>query len=77
MLLDVSVISPTEVIFEGKAKSVILPGEQGIFEILPFHKRLLSRLISGTLLIDEQSFPVRRGIVKVNQNRVTIIVEER
>ena len=77
MLLDVTVISPREVIFEGKVKSVILPGEQGIFEILPFHKRLLSRLISGTLLIDEQSFPVRRGIVKVNQNRVTIIVEER
>ena len=77
MLLDVTVISPTEVIFEGKVESVILPGEQGVFEILPFHKRLLSRLISGTLLIDEQSFPVRRGIVKVNQNRVTIIVEER
>ena len=75
MLLDVTVISPKEVIFEGKVKSVILPGEQGVFEILPFHKRLLSRLISGTLLIDEQSFPVRRGIVKVNQNRVTIMVE--
>ena len=75
MLLDVTVISPTEVIFEGKVESVILPGEQGVFEILPFHKRLLSRLISGTLLIDEQSFPVRRGIVKVNQNRVTIMVE--
>lgn len=77
MLLEVSVLSPKEVIFEGKAKTVILPGEQGVFEILPFHKRILSRLISGTLLIDEESFPIRRGIVKVNQNRVTIIVEER
>lgn len=76
MLLDISVLSPKEVIFEGKAKSVILPGEQGVFEVLPFHKRLLSRLISGTLLIDEESFPIRRGIVKVEQNRVTIIVEE-
>ena len=75
MLLDVSVISPKEVIFEGKAKSVILPGEQGVFEILPFHKRILSRLISGTLLIDEEGFPIKRGIVKVNQNRVTIMVE--
>lgn len=77
MFLDVSVLSPKEVIFEGKVRSVILPGEQGVFEILPFHKRILSRLISGTLLIDEESFSIRRGIVKVNQNRVTIIVEQR
>lgn len=76
MLLDVSLLSPKEVIFEGKAKSIVLPGEQGVFEVLPFHKPTLSRLISGTLLIDEESFPIRRGIVKVNQNRVTIIVEE-
>ena len=76
MLLDISVLTPRRVIFEGKAKSVILPGEQGVFEIAPFHKRILSRLISGTLLIDEKGLPIKRGIVKVNQNRVTIIVEE-
>ena len=77
MFLDVTVLSPIEVMFEGKAKSIILPGEQGVFEVLPFHKRILSRLISGRLFIDEQSFPIKRGIVKVNQNEVTIIVEER
>jgi F-type H+-transporting ATPase subunit epsilon len=70
-------LTPREVVFEGEAKSVILPGEQGVFELLPFHKRLLSRLISGNLLIDEKVFPIQRGIVKVNQDNVTIIVEER
>ncbi len=75
MFFDVTVLSPREIIFEGQAKSVILPGEKGVFEVLPFHKRILSRLISGKLFIDEQSFPVKRGIVKVNQNKVTIIVE--
>jgi F0F1-type ATP synthase epsilon subunit len=73
--LDVSLLSPKEVIFEGKAKSIILPGDQGVFEILPFHKRLLSRLISGTLLIDGKSLSIRRGVVKVNQNKVVIIIE--
>lgn len=76
MFFDVTVLSPREVIFEGQAKSVILPGEEGVFEVLPFHKRILSRLISGKLFIDEKNFPVKRGIVKVNQNKVTIIVEE-
>lgn len=75
ILLDVSVLNPRKVIFEGKAKSVILPGEQGVFEVLPFHKRLLSRLVSGTLVVDEKSFPIHRGIAKVEQNSVTVMIE--
>jgi F0F1-type ATP synthase epsilon subunit len=75
-MLEVSLLTPKEVIFEGGARSIILPGEEGVFEVQPFHKRILSRLISGVLFIDEQSFPVHRGIVRVNQNKVTIIIEE-
>jgi F0F1-type ATP synthase epsilon subunit len=75
MLIDVSVLNPKEVVFEGKAKRVMMPGEQGVFEALPFHKRFLSRLVSGTLIIDEKSLHIRRGIAKIDQNKVTIIVE--
>ena len=74
--LDVSVFSPKEVIFQGNAKSVILPGEQGVFEIAAFHKPILSRLISGTMFVDEQHFSVKRGIAKVFKNQVTVIIEE-
>ncbi len=76
ILLDVTVLSPTQVIFEGKARNIIVPGEQGVFEILPFHKRILSRLLAGTMVIDERSFRMLRGIIKVNLNRVTVIMEE-
>lgn len=76
MFLDVSVFNPKEIIFEGKAQSVVLPGEQGVFEVLPFHKRIISRLVSGTILIDGRSYPVLRGIVRAAQNKVTIIMEE-
>ncbi|MFC1666913.1 F0F1 ATP synthase subunit epsilon [Candidatus Omnitrophota bacterium] len=74
--LDVSVLSPKKVIFSGKAKSVSVPGEQGVLEVLPFHKHILSRLVSGALLIDERKLNIQRGIIKVEHNRVTIIVEE-
>lgn len=77
MQMDVTAYTPTRVIFSGKAGSVILPGEQGVFEILPHHKPILSRLISGTLHIGEESFSVQRGVVKVDKNSVTIIVEEK
>ncbi len=76
MLLDVSVLSPNEVLFEGKAKSVILPGEDGVFEVLPFHKRIVSRLVSGTVIVDDREIRVERGIAKMDQNVLTVIVEE-
>lgn len=74
-MLDVLIISPEEVIFEGKAESVSLPGERGIFEVLSFHKNLLSRLLSGSIVVDGRTFSIYRGIVKVKENVVTIISE--
>ena len=75
MLLDVTVMNPQGVLFEGKANSIIVPGEQGTFEVMPFHKRILSRLLSGIIFVDDKNFPVNRGIIKVDQGKVTIIVE--
>ncbi|MCM8813483.1 MAG: hypothetical protein NC924_06070 [Candidatus Omnitrophica bacterium] len=76
-LLDVTLLNPEKIVFAGKAGRVIVPGEQGVFEILPFHKRLVSRLLSGTIIIDEQSVPIYRGIVQVDGNSVTVIMEEK
>lgn len=74
--IDVVILTPERMIFEGKAKSLILPGEKGAFEVQPFHKKLLSRLVSGTLTLDGESLKIRRGVAKVGQNRVTVIIEE-
>jgi len=76
MQINVTVLTPTKIYFQGKASNIILPGEQGVFEVLPFHKRLLSRLVSGALVIDDEILPIKRGVVKVDQNKVTVIVEE-
>ena len=74
-MLEVLILSPEGVIFEGKAESVSLPGERGTFEVLSFHKNLLSRLFSGSIVVDGRAFSICRGIVKVKQNIVTIISE--
>jgi len=76
MPFPVSLLSQKEVIFEGQAESVIVPGEEGVFEILPFHKSIISRLLSGIVWIDTQSFRIRRGVVKFSKNRMLMVVEE-
>ena len=74
--IDLLILSPERLIYEGRASSVILPGEHGVFEILPFHKRLMSRLLAGLVIIDRKVMRIKRGVVKVGLNQVTIIVEE-
>jgi len=76
MLIEVSVVTPQEIIFEGKARSVILPGERGVLEVLSCHKSLISRLVSGVLSIDGKNLLIQRGFVKVVRNKVTAIVEK-
>ena len=76
-MLEVTILSPREVIFEGSAKSIMLPGEQGVFELLPFHKNIISRLTGGNIIIDNKKLvPIKRGVIKLERNVSTIIVEE-
>ncbi len=75
-MLDVVIFSPEKQIFQGKANSVIFPGESGVFEVLSYHKPILSRLIGGNIVIDEKKFAIRCGIVGVNHNKATVVVEE-
>ncbi len=69
------ILSPEATLFEGKASRVILPGEQGVFEVHSFHRPLLSRLLPGALIIDDKPMAIRRGVVKVERNRVIAMVE--
>jgi len=74
-MLNVLVITPQEVLYEGPATGIILPGEQGVFEILEHHKRLISRLFTGNVTIDDKTFSIRRGMVTVEEDKVTIVIE--
>lgn len=71
-----TIVSPEGVIFDGKAQSVICPGENGVFEVLAFHKRLLSRLLGGRIFVNGKPLAIRRGVVKVGLDRTLILVEQ-
>ena len=73
--LTVLVTSPTRVLFQGVAETLILPGEEGTFEVLPFHRPLVSRLLAGEVMIDGRAIPIRRGVLRVADDVVTAIVE--
>ena len=68
-------MNTAKIVFKGKAESIIFPGDTGVFEIMPYHKRMMSRLLKGSIEVDGKEFPIERGIVKVEKNVVTAVVE--
>lgn len=78
--LQVSVISPEMVIFEGEADSVVAPAHNGQLGILRGHAPLMALLGSGTLRIrrgnDIETFQVSGGFLQVLDNTVTVLSEK-
>jgi len=73
---QINIISIHRIIFKGQAESIILPGDLGVFEVMAYHKSIMSRLLKGNIEVDGQHFPITRGVVKVEENVVTAVVEE-
>lgn len=76
-MLKISVLNPRQIIYEGEAKSIFFPGDQGEFEVLMFHKPLISLLRKGAIIVDWKiKIPIHKGVVRVNNDQVVALVEE-
>ena len=54
-----------------------MPGATGEFEILEFHKAIISLLREGRIVIDwEKEVPIKKGVVKMAGDELVAIVEE-
>jgi F0F1-type ATP synthase epsilon subunit len=81
-LINLKVITPVEVLFEGEAKSFIVKtrGETGEFAVLADHIPMTAAVGNGTLVINLPDETVKRttlftGYCVVHNNNAVIIVE--
>ncbi len=78
--MKVSVVSPERVLFEGDAKSVIVPAYDGLMGILPRHAPLVALLGKGVLKVRaaqaEQRFTLAGGFVQVKDDVVRVVAEQ-
>ncbi len=78
--IHVDVVSAEKSIFEGEAKFVALPGENGELGILPGHTPLITRIRPGAVRIekadgDEEFVFVAGGILEVQPKGVTVLAD--
>ncbi len=78
--LQVSVISPEQVLYEGAASSVTAPAFDGELGILPMHAPLMTLLGTGTLRVESteglKRFRVSGGFLQVVDDTVRVVTEE-
>ncbi|MEI8349082.1 MAG: hypothetical protein WCI77_02915 [Candidatus Omnitrophota bacterium] len=75
-MFKVIVLNPKHELFEGTARNVILPGDRGEFEVLDFHRPIISLLKEGNIVIDGKLLPIKRGVAKFCKDELVALVEE-
>lgn len=76
--MTLRIISTADIVFEGEADMVTLPGTQGSFTVLPRHAALISTLVPGNIVYrvngQEHSVAASGGLVDVADNVVSVCI---
>ena len=78
-MLNLKIVSPEKVEYDGAAERILVPGTMGQFEILIDHAPIISTLQKGTVeYVNKEgktSLEIQGGFVEVQKNQVSLCVE--
>ena len=81
-LFDLTIITPDEVLYEGKASSLVAPCALGYLGVLGDHAPLIANMKAGKITLKEESGKslffdsTSNGFLQVLKNNVTIILSK-
>ncbi len=79
MAIELDIVTPGGVVFQGPVDDVVLPGAEGEFGVLTGHERFLTPVDIGELTIHSAEETVYAaisdGFAEVNGDRVTVLVD--
>ena len=78
-MLQLKIVSPEKIEYDGVAERILVPGTMGQFEILNDHAPIISTLQKGTVeYVNKEgktSLEIQGGFVEVQKNQVSLCVE--
>ncbi|CAN5202654.1 hypothetical protein BH09PAT2_BH09PAT2_02120 [soil metagenome] len=76
-LLEISIISPEEILFQGQASSLTCYNTEGEFDILPYHSNFISLIYKSITVKDihghGQKFEIGYALLKCLSDSITIL----
>ncbi len=77
--LRLSIVTPNGEIFNDDVKTVILPGKEGEFGVLPGHSSLVSSLSVGVIVFEKgdstEAVAINWGYAKVDESSVDVLAD--
>jgi len=77
--INIEIYSPQRLMSKDEIDSVIIPGEDGDFEVLPGHFAYMASLRIGELITfkqnDEKYFSINLGTAEIRNDSVTILTK--
>jgi F0F1-type ATP synthase epsilon subunit len=61
-LLNLEIISPTEIIFSGSCKTAVIPAQEGVMGVLHNHEIFVTSLKQGEIIIYNENDEVIKNI---------------
>ncbi len=79
-MLNVEIVTPQRIVYNGIASAVSVPGAKSPFQILNNHVPIVSSLVQGNVTVKEVNgtetiFEISSGILEMHNNTVSVIVE--
>jgi F-type H+-transporting ATPase subunit epsilon len=77
MPLQVTVINPDQVVFEGEVDYILAPTPKGTVGILPNHTPMFAELRPGEVILhgkENTTYTIEAGLLKVRADVVTILI---
>ena len=80
MSLELIIVTPTGEVYHGPVSSVVLPGTEGDFGVLPGHERFLAPLRIGEIHLEAEDGSVvygaiSSGFVEISADRVVVMAD--
>ncbi len=79
--MNLEIITPEKLVYEGEINLIQLPGSTGSFELLANHAPIIATLKAGKIKIEEKAtrktmnFNVNGGVVEMLNNKVIVLAE--
>ena len=79
-LLDIEIVSPEKLVFNGTGKVLTVPGVDGRFQVLNMHAAMISMFEAGVITVEDEkgekiNFSTRGGVAEVKKNKIVVLAD--
>ena len=79
--MQLEILTPEHKVYSGQVYGIMLPGTEGVFEILEHHAAIIAALGKGRMKVlkdkhTSESYDISGGFVEMINNKASVLIED-